>query len=102
MKQENNLIMFYGSDCPACNEMKELINKLYKDRSITIELRDIWTGRDKESNYRMFENYMEVTGNTGTDCDGLPFCINTQTHQFLCGVVSYDDLVLFAQEEKSI
>ena len=95
MKQ-NHLIMFYGTDCPACMDMKILLDKLQKQWNINIETRDVWTGADKETNYRMFENYIEMTGNIGTDCDGLPFCINTETNQFLCGNVSYKKLEKWA------
>lgn len=77
------LIMFYGTDCPNCNNMKILVDKLQTDFSLHVDMYDVW---QSESHYRVMENYIHLYC---PDCPGIPFFINTDTNQVICGEVGY-------------
>lgn len=82
--------MFYGTDCPSCEYMKKLLEKLHSEHDISVEMRDVW---QSESDYRLMENYIE---HAESDCAGIPFFINTLTMQWVCGEVDYQELVDWA------
>lgn len=85
----NHLIFFSGADCPHCDVMRHLIERLYTEFGIQVEEREVWRN---ESNYRLLENY---TNNH--ECPGIPVFVNTQTGVLLCGEVTYRQLLSWAQ-----
>ncbi len=85
-----HLLFFSGSDCPHCDIMRNLIARLSNEWGVIVDEREVW---QNESNYRLLENYTrEKEG-----CSGVPVFVNTKTGVILCGEVSYQDLMHWAQ-----
>ncbi len=85
----NHLIFFSGSDCPHCDIMRRLIERLVTEFNITIDEQEVW---QNESNYRRMENYIR-----NNNCPGIPIFVNTETNVILCGEVTYKQLLSWAQ-----
>lgn len=85
----NHLIFFSGVDCPHCEVMRRLIERLENEFSITVDEQEVW---QNETNYRRMENYTR-----NHDCPGIPVFVNTQTNVILCGEVTYRQLLSWAQ-----
>ena len=85
----NHLIFFSGNDCPHCDVMRRLIERIESEFGIFIEEREVW---QNESNYRLLENYIKHH-----ECPGIPVFVNTQTGVLLCGEVTYRQLLSWAQ-----
>jgi glutaredoxin len=85
----NHLLFFSGADCPHCDLMRRLVERLDYEFQIPVEEKEVW---NNESNYRLMENYT-----TESDCPGIPVFVNTKTGVTLCGEVSYKQLTAWAQ-----
>jgi glutaredoxin len=68
----NHLIFFSGIDCPHCDIMRRLIERLTTEFSIVVDEQEVWKN---ESNYRRMENYIR-----DHDCPGIPIFVNTETN----------------------
>lgn len=79
----SHLIFFSGSDCPHCEIMRNLVERLEQE-GIIVQEKEVW---NNESNYRLLENYLEQS-----DCPGIPVFVNTHTGVVLCGEVTYKQL----------
>jgi len=86
----DNLLEFYGEECPHCVHMKPLIDQLEKELGIRIRKHEIWYNED---NAKLLETY-----DTGM-CGGVPFFFNTKTKKWICGSTSYEELKKWATEE---
>lgn len=86
---KSNLVMFTGTDCPHCAAMEPLVAKLSYDTGIVLDQRDVWAN---EADFRIYENYQNQVRTTDPDCQGLPFFMNTDTGEYLCGEVNYKEL----------
>ena len=84
----NHLLFFTGNDCPHCDMMRKLAERLDHEFGITVDEREIW---QNETNYRLLENYLEKK-----DCPGIPVFVNTQTGVLLCGEITYKQLQSWA------
>jgi thiol-disulfide isomerase/thioredoxin len=93
---KKNLLMFIGTDCPHCDAMRPLVAKLIYDTGITVDERDVWKN---QSDFRIYENYQNQVRATDPDCQGLPFFMNTETGDYLCGEVSYTKLKVWACDD---
>ena len=84
----SHLLEFYGTECPHCDRMHELVEKLEKEQGLEVERIEIW--HNKENEKRMIE----------LDCDrcgGVPYFYNTKNDKWLCGEVSYKELKEWAK-----
>jgi len=81
------LIEFYGEECVHCEKMKPLVENLEKEAQIKIEKYETWHNED---NSRKMEEYDKEY------CGGVPFFINTETGNHICGEASYEDLKRWA------
>lgn len=81
------LYEFYGADCPHCIEMKPLINQLIKEEGIEIEVLEVW---ENEENAKLKDKY-----DTGA-CGGVPFFVNTDSGETICGSTDYETLIKWA------
>ncbi len=86
----SHLIMFFGTDCPSCESMKMLTQKMFHEYGIVVDMHDVWKS---ESDYRVMENYIQMYC---PDCPGIPVFMNTETNQIICGEVSYKVLCNWA------
>jgi thiol-disulfide isomerase/thioredoxin len=79
------LYEFYGEECPHCQKMLKLTDKLMKEFSdITIVRKEVWHNKEN----------MELVKkcDAGDECGGLPFYYNTETKKWLCGETGYEEL----------
>ena len=87
----NHLLEFYGTECPHCITMHELVERLEKEEGIKVESMEVWHNKENEKKMEEIECF--------NDCGGVPFFYNTQTKKFICGADSYDTLKKWAKGE---
>jgi thiol-disulfide isomerase/thioredoxin len=87
----NHLLEFYGTECPHCVEMHELVERLEKEEGIKVESLEVWHNEENEKRLLEIDN--------GELCGGVPFFYNTQTKKFICGEASYEELKTWAQDK---
>jgi thiol-disulfide isomerase/thioredoxin len=83
------LIEFYGEECPHCIRMRPLVEKLEKETGVKVEKYEVW---HNEENAKKMEEYDKGF------CGGVPFFINTETGDFICGETSYEELQRWAKK----
>ena len=84
----SHLLEFYGTECPHCERMHALVERLEKEEGIQVERLEIWHNKDNE------KKMMELDCGF---CGGVPFFYNTQTDKWICGEESYENLKNWAQ-----
>ena len=89
----NNLLEFYGTECPYCVTMHELVERLEKEEGIKIESLEVWHNEENEK--RLLEIDKDL-------CGGVPFFFNTKTKKFICGNTSYETFKKWAKGEPFI
>ncbi len=75
---------FYGEECPHCQKMRKLTDKLMKETGATIERKEVW------HNKKNMDFLLEC--DSKNECGGIPYFYNDQTKKWLCGEVSYEEL----------
>jgi len=83
------LLEFYGKECSHCINMRRLVEQLEREIDVTVERHETW--HDPE-NAKKMEEYDKGL------CGGVPFFYNTNTHKWLCGESSYEELKEWAKE----
>ena len=81
------LINFYGTECPHCQRMRKLLDKLEKEKNVKVEDVEVW---HNEVNMRRLETCDKER------CGGVPFFYNTDNDKWLCGEVTYKELIDWA------
>lgn len=84
------LYEFYGDTCPHCKEMEPLIAKLQKE-GVKIETLEVWNNK---------ENVKKMEEHNKSRCPGVPFFINTETDQWICGSTDEETLRKWAAGEQ--
>lgn len=84
------LIEFYGKECPHCLTMMPLVETL-KGEGFTIEQFETWHNAE---NAKTFEEYDKGR------CGGVPFFVNTDSGEIICGATDEDTLRRWAKGEK--
>lgn len=87
----NYLLEFYGTECPHCITMHELVVRLEKEEGIKVEAIEVWHNEENEKRLLEIDN--------GEMCGGVPFFYNTQTKKFICGDADYGILKKWAKGE---
>ncbi|KKR79296.1 MAG: hypothetical protein UU24_C0012G0006 [Candidatus Nomurabacteria bacterium GW2011_GWA2_40_9] len=87
----SHLLEFYGTECPHCVRMHELVSKIEKEESLTVDTFEVW--HNKENEAKLLELDKDL-------CGGVPFFYNTQTKKFICGETDYKTLKSWAKGEK--
>lgn len=87
----DELLFFYGTECPHCIRMDKLVDKLVKEGH-KIRKVEIW---HNEENNKM----MEKLDCEPEPCGGVPFFLNQKTKKTVCGEVKYDELKKWADGE---
>ena len=86
----NNLLSFYGEECPHCLKMHPLLDKLENEANVKVERIEVWHND---------ENAKKLEGLPGyADCGGVPFFFNSKTKKSICGEATYDELKAWALE----
>lgn len=75
------LLEFYGRECPHCEEMHPLVERLEKEETVKVEKYEVW--HDK-GNAALMKKYA-----TGL-CEGVPFFWNGETKKHICGSTDYE------------
>ncbi len=83
------LLEFYGKTCPHCVEMMPTVDKLIAE-GIEIEKHEVWEDQGNADK-------MEEVGKNR--CPGVPFFINTETDQWICGSTDEETLRKWAAGE---
>ena len=85
----NKLIMFHGKECPRCQHMMTLVDKLKGETNIEVEKLEIL---HNEKNADLMRSYKDIIM---PKCGGqlkTPTFMNTETNDILCGEVEYEAL----------
>ena len=84
------LYEFYGLECPHCDRMRTLTDKLMLEYpSVHIDRKEVW---HNDSNMKFVEEL-----DKGDACGGVPFYFNGKTKKWLCGEVTYEELKDWAE-----
>ena len=84
------LLEFYGKECPHCVAMMPLIESLKKE-GIEIETYETWHNED---NAKMLAEHDKGR------CGRVPFFINTESGEIICGGTDEETLRKWAKGEK--
>ena len=85
----SNLIMFHGKECPHCQAMMPLVDKLEKEEGIALDKKEVW---HNEKNADLMRSYRDIIA---PKCGGqlrTPTFMNTETNDIVCGELEYDEL----------
>lgn len=82
------LLEFYGETCPHCVQMKPMVEQLEKELGVTVEKYEVW---DNEENAEKMDKL-----DCG-ECGGVPFFVNTESGEKICGAADYEGLKAWAQ-----
>jgi len=83
------LLEFYGKECPHCQNMMPLIDKLIEE-GIEIQKLEVW--HDEENAEKQKEH-------DDGKCGGVPFFINTDSGEYICGEADEKTLRKWAKGE---
>ncbi|MCL5733280.1 MAG: thioredoxin domain-containing protein [Patescibacteria group bacterium] len=78
------LLEFYGLECPHCKNMDPLVNRFEKETGKKFEKYEVW---HNEENAKKMNEYDKGS------CGGVPFFINTETNNIICGEAPYEELI---------
>ncbi len=87
----SHLLEFYGTECPHCVRMHELVERLEKAEGIKVESLETWHNTENEKRLNEIDKDM---------CGGVPFFYNTETKKFICGEADYETLKKWAKGEE--
>lgn len=83
------LYEFYGEECPHCQKMRKLTDKLMKDHpGIVVTRKEVWHNKENMA--------LIKTLDTKDECGGVPFFYNETTKGWLCGEVQYEEILAWA------
>lgn len=83
------LYEFYGEECPHCQRMRKLTDKLMKEYPhVSIVRKEVWHNK---VNMALLKEYDKEDS-----CGGIPFFFNYKKDTWLCGEVTYDEIKTWA------
>jgi thiol-disulfide isomerase/thioredoxin len=91
----SKLIMFHGKECPHCQAMMPLVDKLEKEEGIALDKKEVW---HNEKNADLMRSYRDIIE---PKCGGqlrTPTFMNTETNDIVCGEVEYEKLKDWAKK----
>lgn len=79
------LYEFYGEECPHCQKMRKLTDKLMKEHpQVSVLRKEVWHNKENMAFIKECDK--------GDLCGGVPFFYNDATNAWLCGEVEYKEL----------
>ncbi len=87
MAEQNELIEFYGRECPHCMTMVPFIDKLEKETGKKVTRVEVWHHSENAHLMQQVDKGF---------CGGVPFFYNMNTGKWLCGAVDYGTLKQWA------
>jgi len=82
------LLFFYGIECPHCEKMLPLVDRLEREERVNVEKLESW---HNDENQRKLEEIPEQA-----ECGGVPFLYNTDSKKWICGEDTYENLKKWA------
>lgn len=86
----DDLIEFYGTECPHCVRMEPLVERLENETGLKIKRFEVW---HNEANAQLMQSVDKGF------CGGVPFFFNKKTGKWICGATSYENLKAWATGE---
>lgn len=84
----SHLLEFYGTECPYCTKMHDLVVQLEREEGIKVDAIEVW--HNKENEKRLIELDKDF-------CGGVPFFYNEKTKKWICGDATYEELKNWAK-----
>lgn len=81
------ILEFYGEECPHCDYMKPIVERLRKE-GLEVESLEVW---HNDNNAHRMDTYDQGK------CGGVPFYLNPKTEKWICGATSYEELKTLAE-----
>ena len=81
--------MFWARECPHCQNMLPLVDKLEEETAVKLERLEIW---HNEKNADLMRSFKDVIA---PKCGGqlrTPTFFDTETNDVICGEVEYEKL----------
>ena len=89
------LMMFHGRECPHCQVMMPLVERLEREEGLVLEKYEVW--HDK-ANAELMQSYKRIlTSRTGGRLL-VPAFLNTHSGEAFCGEASYETLKVWAEK----
>ncbi len=85
----SKLIMFHGKECPHCQAMMPVVDRLEKEEGIALDKKEVW---HNEKNADLMRSHRDIIE---PKCGGqlrTPTFMNTETNDIVCGEVEYEKL----------
>ncbi len=83
------LYEFYGEECPHCQKMRKLTDKLMKEHpEVSITRKEVWHNKENMKFIKECDK--------DDDCGGVPFFYDDESKAWLCGEVEYKELKKWA------
>ncbi|MFB6193333.1 MAG: hypothetical protein ABEK00_03710 [Candidatus Nanohaloarchaea archaeon] len=99
------LYEFYGEECPHCEAMEDKVERLQEQEDVEVEQLEVWHDEDNAAKLEglddgkcggVLENRRFSADAQTAEQFGVPFFINTETSDWICGEAPYDELVEWA------
>lgn len=87
------LIMFHGRECPHCQRMMPLVDRLEEETGVKLERLEVWHNEKNADLMRSFRNIIEPKCRSQLR---TPTFLNTETNDVMCGEVEYGVLKKWA------
>jgi len=85
---EDELMFFYGRECPVCEKVRPKLDRLEDELNVSVARYEVWHDANNQAMLMKLGEGM---------CSGVPFILNMRTNKYFCGIdVSYDRLVEWA------
>jgi len=87
------ITMFYGAECPHCQAMMPLVERLEREEGVKVERLEVWHNEKNADLMRKHEAaIVEASGGTF----GTPAFVQEKGKRALCGEVPYGELKKWA------
>ena len=87
----SHLLEFYGTECPHCEDMHALVERLEKEEGVKIEALEVWHNKENEKVLEEIPCFKE--------CGGVPFFYNQQTDNFIFRGTTFEHLQAWPKAE---
>lgn len=84
------LYFYYGAECAHCHDVMPIVDKLIGDGIKIVKL-ETWHNEENAEKYQSFDD---------GKCGGVPFFINTESGEWICGAADEDRIREWAVSKK--
>lgn len=84
------IIFFHGQDCPHCQKMRPIVDKLEKELKVKIKRLEVWYD---EKNADKMREYAKIIIKASDDGDlGVPAFVDAKNKEAICGEMPQKEL----------